>query len=157
MNWNKKIILLSAFLFGLVVPFIPLFALIEIFFLLIPFAIIFVLTLAYLVVNLMDKKEGSNKAIFVSLILPTFILSQLLSGFFIGKIQRFRSDKIIAELEQIRHKTGYLPERYGLTAGIEYTRLHDNEHFIIQYSRGFMVTEKYNSANKNWESYGWND
>ena len=157
MNRNKKIFLISVLLFGLVVPFIPSLIVIEMFFLLIPFALVFAVTLIYLIVSLLNKQIDSRKAIFVFSILPTFILAQLLSGFSVDKIQRFRSNQIIAELNQIKVKTGILPEQYESVAGIEYTRLNDNEHFVIEYSRGFMVTEKYYSENGNWESYGWSD
>jgi predicted PurR-regulated permease PerM len=157
MNRNKKIFLISVLLFGLVVPFIPSLTVVEMFFLLIPFAIVFAVTLIYLIVSLLNKKMDSRKAIFAFSILPTFILAQLLSGFSVDKIQRFRSNQLISELEQIKNKTGALPEQYALTAGIKYTRLNNEEHFKLEYSRGFMVTEKYYSDNGNWKSYGWND
>ena len=157
MNRNKKIFLISVLLFGLIVPFIPSLAVIEMFFLLIPFAIVFAGTLTYLLVSVLKKQMDSRKALFTFSILPTFILAQLFSGFSIDKIQRFRSKQIIAELEQIKNDTGFLPEQFELIAGIRYTRLNDDEHFLIEYSRGFMVTEKYYSENGYWKSYGWND
>lgn len=157
MNRNKKLILISILLFGLLVPFIPTLAIIEMFFLLIPFAIVFGVTLIYLIVSFLNKIIDSRKAIFAFSILPTFILAQLLAGFSIDKIQRFRSDQIIAELEKIKKDTGTLPDQYALTGGIKYTRLNNEEYFKLEYSRGFMVTEKYYSDNKNWKSYGWND
>jgi hypothetical protein len=157
MNRNKTIFLTSVLLIGLVVPFIPYLTVIEMFFLLIPFAIVFVVTLIYLVASLLNKQMDSRKALFAFSILPTFILAQLLSGFSVDKIQRFRSTRIIADLEQIKNETGVLPEQYELIAGINYTRLNDEGHFSLEYSRGFMVTEKYYSSNGNWKSYGWND
>jgi hypothetical protein len=157
MNRNKKIILFSVFLFGLIVPFIPSLTVIEMFFLLIPFAIIFVVTLIYLIASLLNEKMNFYKALFAFSILPTFIVSQIISGFSVDKTQRFRSNQIIAELEKVKFETGILPEQYDLVTGIEYIKMKDDEHFVIEYSRGFMVTEKYNSESKNWESYGWND
>ena len=157
MNRNKKTFLISIFLFGLVVPFIPSLTVIEMFFLLIPFAIIFAVTLIYLIVSLLNKKIYFRKAIFAFSILPTFLLAQLLTSFSIDKIQRFRSNQIIAELEQIKNETGVLPEQYELASGIKYSRLNNEEHFKLEYSRGFLVTEKYYSFNGNWKSYGWND
>lgn len=127
------------------------------FFLLIPFAIVIAVTLIYLIVSLLNKRIDSRKALFAFSILPTFILAQLLAGFSVDKIQRFRSNQIIAELERIRNETGVLPEKCELIARIKYTRLNDDEHFKLEYSRGFMVTEKYNSDTGNWKSYGWND
>jgi hypothetical protein len=50
-----------------------------------------------------------------------------------------------------------LPDEYDLIGGIEYFRMKDKEHFVIKYSRGVMVNEKYDSEIKNWRSYGWND
>lgn len=157
MKRNKKIFLISVLLFGLVVPFIPSLTVIEMFFLLIPFAIVFVVTLIYLIVSLLNKQMNSRKALFAFSILPTFILVQILAGFSVDKIQRFRSEKVITELEKIKNETGVLPEQYELIAGLKYTILNDQEHFKLEYSRGFMVTEKYYSDNGNWKSYGWND
>jgi|GEM_PF-1890988 len=157
MKRNRKIILLTILLFGLVVPFIPSLVVMEMFFLLPVFAIVFAVTLIYLIVSLLNKQMDSHKAMFVFCILPTFILAQLLAGFTIDKIQRFRSNYIIAKLEQIKNETGVLPEQYELLAGIKYKRLDDKKHFILEYSRGFMVTEKYHSENENWKSHGWND
>ncbi|MEQ8242103.1 hypothetical protein [Fulvivirga sp.] len=156
MSRNKKIFLISIMLIGLVVPFISALTVIEMFFLLIPFALVFTATLIYLIVSLLNKQMDSLKALFAFSILPTFIVAQLLAGFSVDKIQRFRSNQIIKEIEQIKNETGVLPEKYDLIAGIKYSRLND-EHFKLEYSRGFMVTEKYYSDNGNWKSYGWND
>ena len=127
------------------------------FYLLIPFALIFLGTFLYMIISLISEKLNSGKALFIFSILPIFILSQVLSGFSVDKIQRFRSNRIISELEQIKSESGTLPEKYDLIAGIEYIKMRDNEHFVIKYSRGFMVTEKYDSEYKKWRSYGWND
>lgn len=157
MNRNKKIFLISVLLFGLIIPFIPSLIVIEMFFLLIPFAIIFVVTLIYLIVSLLNKQIDSEKSLLVFLILPTFILAQLLAGISVDKIQRLRSNQIISNLEQIKLETGNLPEQFETITGIKYTRLKEEEHFKLEYTRGFMVTEKYYSENRNWKSYGWND
>lgn len=157
MNRNQKIILTGVLLFGLVVPFVPLLAVIEMFFLLLPFAVITAAALIWWIVSLLIKGMDSRKALFAFLIIPTFILAQLLAGFSVDKLQRYRSRLIIAELEQIHNETGALPERYDLVAGIKYTRMRNQKHFLIEYSRGFMVTEKYYSETGNWKSYGWND
>ena len=157
MNRNKKIALLIIILIGIVVPFIPSLTVIEMFFLLIPFAVIFVVTLIYLIVSLINENIDNGKALFIFSILPIFIISQIVSGFTVDNIQRVRSNLIISELEQIKSEKGILPEKYDMIAGIEYVRTKDNEHFVIKYSHGFMVTGKYESENKNWKSYGWND
>lgn len=144
-------------LFGLIAPFIPSFIVIEFFFIIIPFALAFAVTLILLIVSLLNKKMDSRVTIFAFSILPSFIFAQLLSGFCVHKIQRFRSNQIISELNKIKVERRVLPEQYDLTAGIVYTRLNGNEHFKIEYSRGFMVTEKYCSGNGKWTSSGWND
>ena len=118
---------------------------------------VFAVTLIYLIASLLNKKMNSRKAFFAFSILPTFILAQLLAVITVDKIQRFRSNQIIKELEHIKQETGFLPEQYELHAGIKYTRLNYQDHFKLEYSRGFMVTEKYYSDNGNWKSYGWND
>ncbi len=86
-----------------------------------------------------------------------FLFYLKLSGFTVDKIQRLRSNRIITEIEKLKSETGNLPEKYNLTAGIEYIKIKDEEHFVIKYSRGFMVTEKYQSKYNHWRSYGWND
>lgn len=98
MNRNKKTFLISVLLFGLVVPFIPSFTIKEMLFLLIPFAIVFAVTLIYLIASLLNKQMDSRKALFAFSILPTFILAQFLAGISVHKIQRFRSSQIITEL-----------------------------------------------------------
>ena len=151
------ILIFVIILIGIVVPFIPSFVVIEMFFLLIPFAIFGIATLIYLLVSLANKKMDSRKALYVFSILPIFIISQLVSGFVVDKIQRFRSTQIIAEIEQLKTEKGKVPEQYELIAGLEYLKLKDDENYVIKYSRGFMVTEKYYSENGKWRSFGWND
>ena len=115
------------------------------------------MTLVYLTISLLNKNINTRRALFIFSILPVFIVSQLLSGFTVNKIQRVRSNRIISELEKIKFEKGIFPKKYDLIAGIKYIKMKDNEHFVIKYSRGFMVTEKYSSEKKNWRSYGWND
>lgn len=157
MNQRKKISLLIIFLIGLVVPFIPAVMFLELFFLVVPFVILFTVSLIYLVVSHLKKQTDRRKALFNFLLLPTFIIAQVLGGFSVDQIQRWRSDQIISDLNQIKLKTGKMPEKYEPSLGIKYTKLNDEKHFKLEYSRGFMVTEKYNSENGNWKSYGWND
>ena len=157
MKKTKMIIIFVTILIGIIVPFIPSLVVIEMFFLLIPFVIIGIASLIYLIASFVNDELNSKKALFVFLILPLFIISQLISGFVVDKIQRFRSNQIIAEIEQLKSETGTLPEKYNLIAGLEYVKMNNNENFVIRYSRGFMVTEKYYSEKKSWSSYGWND
>jgi len=142
---------------GIIVPFIPSFVVIEMFYLIIPFVLIGVGTLIYLIASFTNTEINSRKAFFAFSILPIFIISQLISCFVVDKIQRFRSNQVITEIENHKSKTGTLPDKYELIGGLEYNKLKDNQNFIIKYSRGFMITEKYNSKNSIWISYGWND
>lgn len=157
MNKNKKITLLIIILLGIIIPFIPYLTVIQMFFLLIPFAIVFVISLIYLIVSVLNKNLNTQKALFVFSILPIFIISQILSGFTVDKVQRLRSNRIISEIKTLKSETGNLPEKYDLIAGIEYIKINGEENFVIKYSRGFMVTEKYESKYNHWKSYGWND
>ena len=157
MKKPKMILIFVIILIGIVVPFIPSFVVIEMFFLLIPFAIFGIATLIYLLVSFANEKMNSRKALFVFSILPIFIISQLVSGFVVDKIQRFRSNQIIAEIEQLKSENGITPDEYKLIAGLEYSKLKDDENYVIKYSRGFMVTEKYYSEIGKWRSFGWND
>jgi predicted PurR-regulated permease PerM len=154
---NEKVIYVVLVIIGLVVPFIPLLDVIETFFLLIPFAVIFIVTLIYLTVSLINKNINRRKAVIVFSLLPTFIFSQFLSVFIVHNIQKFRCQQIISEVEEHKTKTGEFPEEIKIPLGIEYILMKDKKSFQISYSRGFMVTERYYSNDKDWTSYGWND
>lgn len=154
---QQKIIIFSTIIIGIIVPFVPYLTIIQMFFLLIPFVIIFAVSLIYLLRNLLTKKANTHKTLFVFSILPIFIISQLLSGFTVDKIQKLRSNRIIYEIEKIKSETGNLPEKYELFGGIKYTKNKEEESYVIEYTRGFMVIEKYQSKYKHWRSYGWND
>jgi hypothetical protein len=155
-NLNKKVILLIVAIIGIVVPFVPYITIIQMF-LIIPFAILFITTFIFLISSLLNKNSNRRKAIFRFLILPAFISSQLLSVFAVDKIQRIRCEKLIKAVEEHRSKTGELPDYLKTYFGIEYWRMNDNQNFLISYSKGFMVTEKYQSQYKHWRSYRWND
>ncbi|RDC64235.1 hypothetical protein AHMF7616_02847 [Adhaeribacter pallidiroseus] len=109
-NYNKRrLLLFTVFLFGIVVPFIPSLAIIEAFFLIIPFAIIFILTLVYLLLNFFIGNTNTNKVLFIFSILPTFIVSQIFAVFVVDKVQRFRSEEIIQKVHQIKNSQGAAP------------------------------------------------
>ena len=91
------------------------------------------------------------------LLIPLFAFAQILSGFSADKIQLYRSNRIIADIEEIYKTTNEYPERYEINFGIAYDLLDNGNRYKISYSRGFMVTEKYYSDIKKWKSYGWND
>ncbi|MCH5719925.1 hypothetical protein [Niabella hibiscisoli] len=57
----------------------------------------------------------------------------------------------------MKTETGKVPENLATSFGIKYTKLAHTQDFTVSYSRGFTVTEKYESHLQNWRSYGWND
>ena len=127
------------------------------FFLLVPFGLILIGTLIYLIVSLFNKNINKRKAIFVFSILPVFILSQYLSGITVDKIQKYRSIQLIEELNIYKNKNGNLPQHIYIPIGIEYLKMKDQRNFEITYTKGFMATEKYNSQNNIWKSIGFRD
>lgn len=155
MNRNQKIALLIIIILGVFVPFIDSVLIFEMFFLLIPFAIIFVVTLIYLIISLLNKKLSTRKAMFAFSILPIFVISQLTSDFLFDRFQRFRIKRVITEIEKSKDKTGEFPKTIDLPMGIEYTAGENGYGF--KYSRGFLVTVRYNSTDKEFVVYGWND
>lgn len=152
-----KYVFTAIIIVGIVFPFIDYLTIIEMFFLLIPFGIIVISSLIYWIVSLFHKKLNSRKAFYFFLVVPVFILSQLFSGFMVDRIQLFRSDRIIADIEKHYKTSNEYPERYDICLGISYELLDNGDRFKISYSRGFMVTEKYSSDIKKWRSFGWND
>lgn len=155
MSQNKKIFLSGVLLIGLIVPFIPFLVVFEVFFLTIPFAIIILMSLIYLIVSSINKHMNTKVALFLFLILPTFIFSQFLSSFCVNNIQRLRCNYIIFKMEDTIKESGTLPNNYHPIAGIEYVKIEESEEYILKYSIGFMITVKYYSEDKIWKSYGW--
>ncbi len=153
-KFSRKRFLIGIFLVGLIIPFIPIVAFAEVFFGIIPFALIIIFGIIYTVISIIQKKELKN-ALFILLVVPFFVSTQLLSGFLVNKVQRYRSEYIIAEIEQFRLNRGFYPEKYDAKFGIEYSKELDN--YKLEYSRGFSVTEKFYSNIRTWKSYGWND
>ena len=66
-NWEKYILLVLV-LFGLILPFIDYLTIIEMFFLLIPFAIIVGASFIYWIVSLFNHKLNSKKSFYFFLI-----------------------------------------------------------------------------------------
>ena len=98
---------------------------------------------------------NQRKAIFAFSILPLFVLSQLTSDFLFDRFQRFRVKRSIIEIEKSKDKTGTFPDNIDLQMGIEYTAGENGYGF--KYSRGFLETVRYNSTDKEFVVYGWND
>ncbi len=156
-QFNRKFFLLLIIIVGFSVPFIPILTILEMFFLLIPFGIIMLGTLIYLLISVFNKNINKRKAIFVFSILPVFLLSQYLSGITVDKIQKYRSMQLINELKTFKNKNGKLPYHVNTPIGIEYIKMNDQRNFEITYEKGFMATEKYYSQNNKWKSIGFRD
>ncbi|MCD4791824.1 MAG: hypothetical protein K8R54_01225 [Bacteroidales bacterium] len=154
---KPRIVLPSIILFGSIFPFIPYLVVIEFFFLMIPFVIIFFISILILIISLFLKEISFKKTMFIFSLLPIFIFSQLLSTTVINKVQKYRSELIIKKIENIKSLNGTFPENYKISLGIKYFKIEDEQNYIIRYSRGFMVTEKYYHNEDKWRNYGWND
>jgi hypothetical protein len=146
-----------AFAVGAIVPFFDFLVVIELFFLLIPIAIFYVGTIAYLVLSLLIRKLNTKKAFYLACIGPVFVASQLISTYTVDKIQRCRAEALIHELMSTMATTGKLPTCHDTPLGISFLKLDHENDFEVSYSRGFMVTEVYSSSTKTWKNYGWND
>lgn len=157
MTLRKKILLLITFLLGILIPFIPELVVIEAFFLLIPLALAFLITLILLILDLFDKDKNKFDALFSFSIIPIFIFAQFFSGLLVDKIQKIRCNKIISDIQTKKRETEIFPESYKNYLGIHYKKLQNERGFELSYERGFMVTEVYSSENGLWKSYGWND
>ena len=151
-----SLIFLTITVVGAVTPFIDYFVVIQMFYLLIPFGIILIFSALTFVINLIKFKKNVFKQnlTLYALIIPTFLTSQIISTFFIDKIQRFRSEKIISKLED--NQSEY-PKTLNSNFGIKYMKLKNENTFELEYNRGFFVREVYQSKDKKWESFGWND
>src|SRR5689334_7025610 len=104
MALTKKTILLLVVIIGFIVPFIPELVIFELS-LLIPFATFFILTIVFLIITLSNKRP-LKEAIFIFILLPTFIFSQVFSCFTVSKIQKFRSQKLISRAKEYKSQTG---------------------------------------------------
>lgn len=159
MRTNFKIINLVyiiPFLVGIITPFVSAIIVIELFFVGIFLAFLLGISVIVLIVNIIVKKKRNyftKDSTMIAFIIPIFIFSQILSSFVVHKVQRFRSDLII---KKIQNKEIEIPSKPEKDFGIEYYKLNDND-FVVEYERGFFVTEKYYNENKEWKSYGWND
>jgi len=149
---------LTLLLVGVIVPFTPL-CILEVFFLLIPmklYALIFIFLLLFGLIRF-------NKSIIVSSVrfllpLVIFVSSQILSCFFVEKYQKFQCNKLIVKLEKYKQINNIYPESLNndmTLKGINYRSLENG--YELSFGRGFLVSEVYNSTQKIWESYGWND
>ena len=152
-----KIIFLLICGCGIIIPFIPAAVVVEFMFLLIAYALIFIGTTIYLIASFLIKEINSRNALITFLALPIFILAQILSGYVVHKVQLNKSEKLIVKIEESALLSGAYPEQMETPMGITYSKINNRDEYRIDYSRGFMITEKYYSKLKTWKSYGWND
>lgn len=149
---NSKILLFASFILGTIVPFVDYLVIIETFYLLIPFAILFIVSIVFILVQLIFVKQKNKRVLLLAFVMPILVLSQLIAGFTVDKIQRVRAEQLIKKIES-----------KGITAvedlplGLLVSKDQHNDFFRISYSRGFMVREVYDSGSKTWTSEGWND
>lgn len=141
---------------GIIIPYIDYFVVIQMFFLLIPFAGILLCSFVLFILNFIKYKKAVFNLTSTKIItlLPLFLLMQTISTVIVDKVQKFRSEQIIFSLEN--NKKSY-PNELSTAYGIKYNRFKDSNNFNLEYERGFFVREVYDSQKKSWESYGWND
>lgn len=144
-------------LLGFYIPFNPTLVILQFFYFLIPLLIVFILSLLFLIGCLFFNRSTLKRAWFPASIIPLFIASQILSVVFVDRLQRFRSNRLIAKIQSAQTISGKLPPSHELWPGIQFTRQKDERNFKVEYTRGFLVTEEYLSLNKSWISRGWND
>jgi len=137
---------------GIVIPFVDYLVIVEVFYLSIPLALSLFASLAYLFGRLIFKRQNDGNALFLAILIPTFCGCQILAAFTVDKFQRFRSERIIKEIEM----TPSLPLNRE-TGGIKIVTEGRSNTFQISYSRGFMTRKVYSSSSKSWKSLGWND
>lgn len=151
-----KFILISVIILGIFTPYIGYFVALQMFFLLIPFGIILLMSLLLFLFNFIKYKTSVFKLRSTKIIsiLPVFLFAQMSSTYLVDKIQRLRSEQIITRLKNSKN---IYPNSLNTTFGIKYNKYRNSNDFEIEYERGFFVREVYFSNKKNWESYGWND
>ncbi|MBA4054863.1 MAG: hypothetical protein C0490_09140 [Marivirga sp.] len=154
---QRNFIIISILTLGMVFPFIDFLVGLEIFYLLIPLTVSLFASLALLIGFLIWDRAKLKQSILGIFAIPLFIVGQFLSTWTVHKIQRFRSELVIREIEGIVSLTNQIPNDYHTTYGIEFSKLQTDNQFVIKYSRGFMTTEVYSSEQKTWRSQGWND
>jgi len=144
-NTNLFLLQLIAIGIGIYFPFSK-YAVIE-FFLILPIAIIFLIS-GILFFSITSEKYKEFKIL--ASIFPLFIIAQIFSVVTVHSIQKFRSNLIIQDLQEIQINNGNFPDNYEVSFGIKYKLLNDKKSFSIKYSRGFLVTERYYSKENNW-------
>lgn len=140
---------------GVVTPFVPAIHTVIAFYLLFPLLIGFLLSLLGLSVYLfMHGRNFFNANTFsMPLIIPVFVICAIVSGPLVGKVQRYRCERII---ENIDSANGMIPDSLDVKYGVKYIKGLDEE-YQLEYSVGFFVREVYSSTDSTWERHGWRD
>jgi energy-coupling factor transporter transmembrane protein EcfT len=145
---------------GAITPFVDRIHVIQMFFLIVPMFLCFIICLFILVVGLIHKNKKQIKySILILLPLILFQLPQFLSVYAVDKFQRNRSEKIIVKLDEYKKEFDYYPvelDKELCFRGITY-KLRDDNEYELAYERGFFVTERFTSKNREWKSYGWSN
>lgn len=152
---KKRILIGLIIITGSIAPFIDVYIVIQMFFLLIPFGFIIFGTLIYFIISWVNKRVKSNHALFIVSVLPIFLIAQLSSSFVVDNIQSYRCKSIIEELQRTKKQEGCYPEEYNISLGLKYYVMLDGHGFRLEYSRGFTVDEVFDSRDMDWESYNW--
>ncbi len=154
-----KLILLTVTIIGILTPYIDSFVIVQMFIFIIPFAIIFGISLLVLIYSVIKYKRNFYKQPSTKIIsiVPLFLISQIFSVFILDNIQKLRSQRYINQIEAIKKSEKIYPKEFKTYLGIEYFKAENEDNFSLSYSRGFIVREVYSSSNKIWKSLGWND
>jgi hypothetical protein len=137
---------------GTITPFVDYLVIVEIFFLAIPLLLLLFVSLVYLTRQLYFRKQNTTNGIFLACLIPTFLGCQVVATYAVDKVQRFRADRIIKQIEM-----GHSFPKDHETLGIKIKRDVRSNSVRVSYSRGFSTTEVYDDSLKTWESFGWND
>src|SRR5688572_7147193 len=120
---QKKIIIISILTLGMIFPFIDFLVAIEIFYFLIPLILSLFASIAFLIGYLIWDRTKLKQSILGVLAVPLFIVGQFFSVWTVNKIQRFRSELVIREVEGIVSLTNQIPNDFHTTYGIEFSKL----------------------------------
>jgi len=149
------VLILSVFLMGIIVPFVPALHMVEIFILSIPILICLSMCLLLLPVALISKNKKGIKILGLSTsLIILFISSQLLSSYTVEKYQKYRCNKLINELETFKNTNNYYPEHLRKPIkGVKYSLL-EKDGYELSFECGFFVTEIFYSKQGKWERHG---
>jgi hypothetical protein len=127
----------------------------QAFYLLIPLVVTFLGCVVF--IASLVKRSSAPRALLITSLIPIFFGSQVLSVVVVYFVQRTRSEALIKDLENALKEGRPVPEDHQTPMGIRLENEKNSNTYKIAYSRGFMVTEIYESASKTWRSHGWND